>query len=62
MSLLDNLFDYIPTMEEASETLGYEGTENSTVPEVQQWQDSEQYSPIVQTLMYGNVIILCEIH
>ena len=52
----DELFDYIPTMEEASETLEYEGSENSTVPEVQQWQDSAQYSPIVQTPTYGNAV------
>ena len=56
MSLLDELFDYVPTMEEASETLEYEGSENSTVPEVQQLQDSAQYSPIVQTPTYGNAV------
>ena len=48
--------DYVPTMEEASETLEYEGSENGAVPEVQQWQDSAQYSPIVQTPTYGNAV------
>ena len=56
MSLLDELFDYVPAMEEASETLEYEGSENSTVQEVQQWQDYAQYSPIVQTPTYGNAV------
>jgi len=50
---MDELFDYVPSLDKDTDVC-----EEGTVPEIQQWQCSEheQYSPIINTLPYGNAV------
>ena len=53
MSITDELFTKIHTRDETPKTLSEEESIEETLPEVQQWQPSPQYSPIVNTMEYG---------
>ena len=57
MSITDELFTEIYTWDETPKALSEEESVQGTPPEVQQWQPSPQYPPIVNTMEYGNAVV-----